>query len=60
MTSNIRREIDSLGKRPLSIVIIIPRMAPCVRSLVETRETVRGIFGARSHRSHSKAWLQAD
>ena len=40
MTSNIRREMDSLGKRPLSIVIIIPRMEPCVRSLVEPRETV--------------------
>jgi DNA-binding response OmpR family regulator len=40
MTSNIRREMDSLGKRPLSIVIIVPRMEPCVRSLVEPRETV--------------------
>ena len=40
MTSNIRREMDSLGKRPLSIVIIIPRMEPCVRSPVEPRETV--------------------
>ena len=40
MTSNIRRETDSLGKRPLSIVIIIPRMEPCVRSLIEPRETV--------------------
>jgi DNA-binding winged helix-turn-helix (wHTH) protein len=40
MTSNIRREVDSLGKRPLSIVIIVPRMEPCVRSLVEPRETV--------------------
>src|SRR6266436_4625364 len=40
MSSNIRREMDSLGKRPLSIVIIIPRMEPCVRSPVEPRETV--------------------
>src|SRR6266436_8939496 len=40
MSSNIRREMDSLGKRPLSIVIIIPRMEPCVRSPVEARETV--------------------
>jgi DNA-binding response OmpR family regulator len=40
MTSNLRREIGSLGKRPLSIVIIIPRMEPCVRAPVEPRETV--------------------
>jgi DNA-binding response OmpR family regulator len=40
MSSNIRREMDSLGKRPLSIVIIIPRMEPCVRSPVEPRETM--------------------
>jgi DNA-binding winged helix-turn-helix (wHTH) protein len=40
MTSNIRRETGSLGKQPLSIVIIIPRMEPCVRSPVEPRETV--------------------
>ncbi len=40
MTSNLRRETDSLGKQPLSIVIIIPRMEPCVRSPVEPRETV--------------------
>jgi DNA-binding response OmpR family regulator len=31
---------SGLSKRPLSIVIIIPRMEPCVRSPVETRETV--------------------
>jgi DNA-binding response OmpR family regulator len=40
MTSNIRRETGSLGKQPLSIVIIIPRIEPCVRSPVEPRETV--------------------
>jgi hypothetical protein len=40
MTSNIRRETGSLGKQLLSIVIIIPRMEPCVRSPVEPRETV--------------------
>ena len=40
MTSNLRREMDSLGKRPLSIVIIIPRMEPRVRSSVELPETV--------------------
>ena len=40
MTSNLRRETNSLGKQPLSIVIIIPRMEPCVRSLVEPRETM--------------------
>jgi DNA-binding response OmpR family regulator len=40
MTSNLRREMDSLGKQPLSIVIIIPRMEPCVRPPVEPRETV--------------------
>jgi DNA-binding response OmpR family regulator len=40
MSSNIRREMDSLGKRPLSIVIIVPRMAPRVRSPVEPRETM--------------------
>jgi DNA-binding response OmpR family regulator len=40
MTSNLRREMDSLGKQPLSIVIIIPRMEPRVRSPVEPRETV--------------------
>jgi DNA-binding response OmpR family regulator len=40
MTSNIRREMDSRGKRPLSIVSTIPRMEPGVRSLVEPRETV--------------------
>jgi DNA-binding response OmpR family regulator len=39
MTSNLRREMDSLGKRPLSIVIIIPRMEPRFRSPVEPRET---------------------
>src|SRR5260221_4464504 len=32
--------MDSLGKPPLSIVIIIPRMEPGVRSPVEPRETV--------------------
>ena len=40
MTSNVRREIDSLGKRPLPIVIIISRLDPCVRSPIEPRETV--------------------
>ena len=40
MTSNIRREMDSLGKQPLSIVIIISRMESCVRSPVEPPETV--------------------
>jgi DNA-binding response OmpR family regulator len=40
MSSNIRREMGSLGKRPLSIVIVIPRLEPCVRSPVEPRETV--------------------
>jgi two-component system OmpR family response regulator len=40
MTSNIRREMVSRGKRPLSIVITIPRMEPSVRSPVEPRETV--------------------
>jgi DNA-binding response OmpR family regulator len=40
MTSNLRREMDSLGKQPLPIVIIIPSMEPCVRSPVEPRKTV--------------------
>ena len=40
MTSNVRREIDSLGKRPLPIVIVISRLDPCVRSPIEPRETV--------------------
>src|SRR5260370_8901403 len=40
MSSNIRGEMGSLGKRPLSIVIIIPRMEPWFRSPVEPRETV--------------------
>ena len=40
MTSNLRREMDSLGKQPLSIVIIISRMKSCVHSPVEPRETV--------------------
>ena len=40
MTSNVRREIDSLGKRPLPIVIIISRLDPCVRSPIEPRETI--------------------
>jgi DNA-binding response OmpR family regulator len=40
MTGNVRREIDSLGKRPLPIVIIISRLDPCVRSPIEPRETV--------------------
>jgi two-component system, OmpR family, response regulator len=40
MSSHIRREMDSLGKPPLSIVIIIPRMDSSVRSPVESRETV--------------------
>jgi len=39
MTSNLRREMDSLGKQPLSIVIIISRMKSCVHSPVEPRET---------------------
>lgn len=40
MTSNLRREMDSLGKQPLSVVIIISRMKSCVHSPVEPRETV--------------------
>jgi DNA-binding response OmpR family regulator len=40
MSGDIRREMDGLGQRPLSIVIIIPRMEPCVRSPVEPREMV--------------------
>ena len=40
MTSNTRREIGSLGKRRLSIEIIISRMESCVRSLVGPRETI--------------------
>jgi DNA-binding response OmpR family regulator len=40
MSGDNRREMDGLGQRPLSIVIIIPRMEPCVRSLSEPRETV--------------------
>ena len=40
MTSNVRREIDSLGKRPLPIVIIISRTDSCVRSPVGPRETI--------------------
>jgi DNA-binding response OmpR family regulator len=40
MTSNLRREMDSLGKQPLSIVIIIPSFEPRIRSPIEPRETV--------------------
>jgi DNA-binding response OmpR family regulator len=40
MSGDIRREMDGLGQRPLSIVIIIPRMEPRVRSPVEPREMV--------------------
>jgi DNA-binding response OmpR family regulator len=40
MTSNIRRETDSVGKQPLSIVIIISRADPSVLSPVKPRETM--------------------
>jgi DNA-binding response OmpR family regulator len=40
MTSNIRREMDSVGKQPLSIVIIISRADSSVLSPVKPRETM--------------------
>jgi hypothetical protein len=40
MTSNIRRELDSVGKQPLSIVIIISSADSSVLSPVKPRETM--------------------
>jgi DNA-binding response OmpR family regulator len=39
MTSNIRREMTSLGKQPLSILIIISRADSSVLSPIKPRET---------------------